>query len=166
MKDLNHKEEIERRLEQATQYRDAAIRLVTALESQLDGSKGEEEARDLLANLSQVGIEEATIVHSGLYPNAERKTNVRVYEEIIRDAGMPLHATLIAEEAQRRGVVPVGKYRPARLVRNALANSKFFENVGSNTWRMRDLPRPDLNEEENAHDSQTKVPLCLDLPPN
>lgn len=166
MKDLNHREDIERRLEQATQYRDAAIRWVTALESQLDGLKGEEEARDLLASFSQVGIVEATSVQSGLYPNAERKTNVRVYEEIIRDAAMPLHATLIAEEAQRRGVVLVGKYRPARLVRNALANSKLFENVGSNTWWVRDLPRPDLNEEENAHDSQTKVPFCLDLLPN
>ena len=65
------------------------------------------------------------------------KPNARVYEEILRDRGGPMHAADICRAALQRGVRLRGTRNPPVLqVRNALMASKRFVNVGNNTWRL------------------------------
>lgn len=77
------------------------------------------------------------------------RTNVDVYEEILLNAGAPMHVKEIAAEANRRGVLFRGKSPIEVQVRNSLAGSKRFENLGSNTWWFNPTAFLDLQHEDD-----------------
>ena len=72
-----------------------------------------------------------------------QKTNVQIYEEIIRDNEGAMHVSAIAAEAVKRGIKLKGKSSPGRMVRNSLVGSDRFVNIGGNRWLMEGMPVPD-----------------------
>ena len=69
-----------------------------------------------------------------LQPNHKPKT--RIYEEVLRDAGRPLHVSDIAAEALARGAIFKGRKPQVEQVRSSLGGSKRFVNTGGNNWTL------------------------------
>ena len=64
--------------------------------------------------------------------------HVVVYEEVLREAGRSLHAAVIADRAEAKGMLFNGKTSKAKMVRNALQSCTRFVNVGGNRWWLTD----------------------------
>ena len=86
----------------------------------------EEDRRTVWNNLLDIGVN-----HFGI---RFRKPNVHVYEEVLLEYGHPLHLADILEESLRRGVIFNGNQDYLIQLRNALASSKRFINMGENRW--------------------------------
>ena len=74
---------------------------------------------------------------------APKKRKVDIYKEIILENGRPMRCHDLLVAINERGVVLNGKNKPVEQLRNALSNSKLFENVGGNTWWVIEKPLPE-----------------------
>ena len=81
-----------------------------------------------------------------------QKSNVEIFEEVLRHHGKPMHVRDIVTAAQERGVVLRGKNRPTLQVRNALYSSKRFINTGSNIWWLLGEPIPQPSVAQRVHE--------------
>ena len=81
----------------------------------------------------------------------QHATNVDIYKEILRQHGTPLHARDILERFQSGyGRELQGKTKPVEQIRSALQNSKWFTNLGYNTWWLVDEPPIETPENEDT----------------
>ena len=117
--------------------------LMTALERQRQGMEEEKQLFDRLHKSGDIFfVPEALTnkVDGSGRSETERKPNSRIYEEVIIDNGKPMHLTDILDASLKRGLQLRGKQREDIQVRNALAGSKRFMNMGNNVWWVRGEP--------------------------
>ena len=92
----------------------------------------------LKASVEPIAEEVGTIPAAADVPPpvaSSRKSNVQVYEDILREHGtLPLSE--IVRLAQELGVVIKGEGKPSKTVRSALSGSKRFVNHGDNHWSL------------------------------
>ena len=80
--------------------------------------------------------------------NSKRRKKARtprsqVAEDILREAGRPMHGSALLERMTDRGVTFKGKTKPADQLRSSMGKSKRFRNMGANNWWLEGVPSPD-----------------------
>ena len=69
-------------------------------------------------------------------PRRHGRPDTQVIEEILREAGQPLHVSVIVERGLERGVTFRGRKPPERVAQDKLFGSRRFVLVGSNHWGL------------------------------
>ena len=90
-----------------------------------------------------------------------RPSNVQVYEDVLIANGSPMHVSRILDAALLRGVELKGDRSEVDQVRNALARSNRFHNVGANTWWIGQSPVREEATPSAAAVSSAETP-CLE----
>ena len=142
----------------------AAMKALDRLaEAETMGRRAEAMARQAVGDLGDIGVDTTAFLwpapgwrpimdtdecgrDSGECPadGVVGMTNTRVYEIILRKHNRPMHHSEIAAEAVSMGARfdEEGKTSIVERVRNALAGSKRFTNLGASMWWITGVPVP------------------------
>lgn len=90
------------------------------------------------------------------------RSKVRVYEEVLREQGRPLHVSELLPLVKAKGVTFDGVSPEQQQLRNSLHSaSNRFQNVGSNTWWLVDEPAPGRTGFSTASDGVVQDEILL-----
>ena len=141
------RKELKDALSWAQKHREVVDDLIKSLEKQLAELEREAGIRLILekwSTMNQLDVP-AGERPAEAEPAIDGKPNVQVYKEILLDAGRALHASDIATEAERRGVVFKNPHkRPVGLVSDAMSHCQDFDNLGGNTWWVAGAKAPGI----------------------
>ena len=122
-----------------------------SLDEMIRGATRKEKA-DAIIESALAELPLAPVKAEGYSRDRYRKSKTQIYEDIVREHGMPMHLTAILNAALDRGITFKGNDNRKPLkerLRGALLSAVRLENMGSNYWWIVDAPLAD-----EAHTSQ------------